>query len=90
MAEDWIPDGLDVGVRDYEKEVIDLQISLMKWALEKAQGNVALAATLLCLKRTTLWERLKKYGLIEVREVNISEVVRNYRALRKQTKITQG
>ena len=43
-------------IQSYEKE-------LLLWALEKAGGNRSKASQLLQLKRTTLQDKLKKYGL---------------------------
>jgi len=45
-------------IRSYEKE-------LLIWALNKAGGNRSKASQLLQLKRTTLQDKLKKYGLQE-------------------------
>ncbi len=43
-------------IQSYEKE-------LLLWALKKADGNRSKASQLLQLKRTTLQDKLKKYGL---------------------------
>ncbi len=43
-------------IQSYEKE-------LLLWALQKADGNRSKASQLLQLKRTTLQDKLKKYGL---------------------------
>lgn len=43
-------------IQEYEKE-------LLMWALQKSAGNRSKASQLLQLKRTTLQDKLKKYGL---------------------------
>jgi sigma-54 specific flagellar transcriptional regulator A len=41
----------------------DLEVRLIRQALTEAQGVVAQAAQLLGLRRTTLVEKLRKYGI---------------------------
>lgn len=48
---------------DLKKSVTDLEISLIKEALKKSDGNVTKAAKLLTLGRTTLIEKINKYKL---------------------------
>jgi sigma-54 specific flagellar transcriptional regulator A len=48
---------------DLKRHLTDLECSLIKQALEEAQGIVAHAANRLGLRRTTLVEKLRKYGL---------------------------
>lgn len=48
---------------DLKQHLSDLEYSLIKQALEDAGGVVAHAATRLKLRRTTLVEKLRKYGL---------------------------
>jgi transcriptional regulator with PAS, ATPase and Fis domain len=40
-----------------------MELKAIKWALEKAGGNKTKAAELLNLKKSTFFERLKKYNL---------------------------
>ena len=51
-------DGLDL-----KEHLANLEIELIKKALDKTAGVVAHAATLLKMRRTTLVEKLKKYGI---------------------------
>lgn len=48
---------------DLKKSVNDLEISLIKEALKKSDGNVTKAAKLLTLGRTTLIEKINKYKI---------------------------
>ena len=48
---------------DLKKSVTDLEVSLIKEALKKSDGNVTKAAKLLTLGRTTLIEKINKYKL---------------------------
>ena len=43
--------------------ITDIEISMIKQALEQTNGVVAKAAETLGLRRTTLIEKMKKYGL---------------------------
>jgi len=52
------PDGVDL--RDH---IANIEINLIKQALVQANGVVAHAAKLLNTRRTTLVEKLRKYGL---------------------------
>jgi sigma-54 specific flagellar transcriptional regulator A len=52
------PEGLDL-----KEHMAAIEIRLIKSALERADGVVAHAAQLLALRRTTLVEKLRKYGL---------------------------
>jgi sigma-54 specific flagellar transcriptional regulator A len=48
---------------DLKRHLTELECNLIKQALEEAQGIVAHAANRLGLRRTTLVEKLRKYGL---------------------------
>jgi sigma-54 dependent transcriptional regulator, flagellar regulatory protein len=52
------PEGLDL-----KSHLSDLEVNLIKQALEEANGVVAHAANLLKMRRTTLVEKMRKYGL---------------------------
>jgi transcriptional regulator with PAS, ATPase and Fis domain len=52
-----------VGVIDLDKLLGEMELKAIKWALEKAGGNKTKAAELLNLKKSTFFERLKKYNL---------------------------
>ncbi|WP_397607464.1 sigma-54 dependent transcriptional regulator [Silanimonas sp.] len=59
LALDELPeDGLDL-----KEHIAAIEESLLRQALERAEGVVAHAATLLNLRRTTLVEKLRKYGI---------------------------
>ncbi len=51
-------DGLDL-----KEHIAGIEMRLIRAALERANGIVAHAAQLLCLRRTTLVEKLRKYGM---------------------------
>ena len=55
-------------------EVRRFEADLIRMALQKTNGNQAEAAELLSLKRTTLSEKIKRYGITVVRphQANIS------------------
>jgi sigma-54 specific flagellar transcriptional regulator A len=58
-ALDELPeDGLDL-----KEHIAAIEESLLRQALDRAEGVVAHAATLLNLRRTTLVEKLRKYGI---------------------------
>ncbi len=48
---------------DLKEHIAGIEMRLIRAALERADGIVAHAAQLLCLRRTTLVEKLRKYGL---------------------------
>ncbi len=48
---------------DLKEHIANLECSLIKQALDEADGVVAHAAKLLSMRRTTLVEKLRKYGL---------------------------
>lgn len=50
------PSGLNL--KDYVEKV---ELDLIRQALERSRGVVASAARLLCLRRTTLVEKMRKY-----------------------------
>lgn len=60
-------DGLDL-----REHMARIELQLIREALERSQGVVAHAAQLLGLRRTTLVEKLRKYG-IEREQVELSE-----------------
>jgi sigma-54 specific flagellar transcriptional regulator A len=51
-------DGLDL-----KEHLSQLEVSLIRQALDQANGVVAHAAQILRMRRTTLVEKLRKYGL---------------------------
>ena len=51
-------DGLDL-----REHIARIELQLIREALERSQGVVAHAAQLLGLRRTTLVEKLRKYGI---------------------------
>ena len=58
-------DGLDI-----KEHLNNLEYTLIKKALDEAGGVVAHAAERLHLRRTTLVEKLRKYGLARTEEVS--------------------
>ncbi len=52
------PDGLDL-----KEHVAEVELSFIRQALDRADGVVAHAAKLLGMRRTTLVEKMRKYGL---------------------------
>ena len=48
---------------DLKEQVAQYEINLIRQALEEAEGVVAHAAKLLGMRRTTLVEKLRKYGI---------------------------
>ena len=52
------PEGLDL-----RSHIADIELELIRAALAQAEGVVAHAAPLLGLRRTTLVEKLRKYGI---------------------------
>ena len=48
---------------DLKQHLSNLEIDLINQALDEAQGVVAQAASLLGMRRTTLVEKMRKYGL---------------------------
>jgi sigma-54 specific flagellar transcriptional regulator A len=57
-ADELPSDGLDL-----KEHIAGIEMRLIRSALERANGIVAHAAQLLCLRRTTLVEKLRKYGM---------------------------
>ena len=59
---DALPDNLiDISqIEDFRK---DLEVNLIGQALDESDGVVAKAARLLNIRRTTLVEKMKKYGI---------------------------
>ncbi|KAB7627184.1 sigma-54 dependent transcriptional regulator [Alkalilimnicola sp. S0819] len=55
---DWREEGIDL-----KQYLAELEVTLIRQALDQAGGVVAQAAKLLSLRRTTLVEKLRKYGL---------------------------
>ena len=59
LAADELPDeGLDL-----KEHLASIEAALLRQALDRAEGVVAQAAALLRLRRTTLVEKLRKYGI---------------------------
>ena len=56
------PDFPDEGV-ELKQHLLEIEQRLIKEALSKAQGNVSKTARLLSLRRTTLIEKINKYGM---------------------------
>jgi sigma-54 dependent transcriptional regulator, flagellar regulatory protein len=54
---------------DLKEHINNLEYSLIKQALDEADGVVAHAASRLKLRRTTLVEKMRKYGLQRSDEV---------------------
>jgi sigma-54 specific flagellar transcriptional regulator A len=50
----------DIDLRGY---IRDIEVALIEAALDNRQGNVAQAADALRLRRTTLIEKMKKFGI---------------------------
>lgn len=48
---------------DLKKHIEEIELGLIKQALDKSNGVVAYAARLLNVKRTTLVEKMRKYNL---------------------------
>ena len=46
-----------------KQHMVDIERSLIQQALDKAEGNVSKTARLLNVQRTTLIEKINKYGL---------------------------
>jgi len=53
---------------DLSYEVIEFEASLIRCALVKTNGHQAQAARLLNIKPTTLCEKMKRYGIVELRD----------------------
>lgn len=49
---------------EFEKIIEDIEKEAIQWALEKAGNNQTKASEMLSLKRTTLRDKMKKFGLI--------------------------
>lgn len=59
---------------DLENLLSEVERQALRWALEKSMGNQTKAAKILGIKRTTLREKLKKYGLIKFKgDENLTE-----------------
>jgi sigma-54 specific flagellar transcriptional regulator A len=48
---------------ELKQHLLEIEQRLIKEALSKAQGNVSKTARLLSLRRTTLIEKINKYGM---------------------------
>lgn len=62
MAQAFVPRLTSDGV-NLKDMITDIEISMIRQALEQTNGVVAKAAEILGLRRTTLIEKMKKYGL---------------------------
>tara|TARA_B110000037_G_C16640626_1_gene310341 strand:+ start:28 stop:393 length:366 start_codon:yes stop_codon:yes gene_type:complete len=56
------PDFPEEGV-ELKQHLLEIEQRLIKGALSKAEGNVSKTARLLSLRRTTLIEKINKYGM---------------------------
>jgi sigma-54 specific flagellar transcriptional regulator A len=63
------PAVLPLGGLDLKDHLAGIEIGLIRQALNSANGVVAHAAKLLRVQRTTLVEKLRKYGLSETAQV---------------------
>ncbi|WP_414650175.1 helix-turn-helix domain-containing protein [Dyella sp.] len=61
---------LPEGGLDLKDHLADIEIGLIRQALDATDGVVAHAAKLLRMQRTTLVEKLRKYGLQPMLSVN--------------------
>lgn len=64
MAQSW--DSFPEQGLPLKQHMVDIERSLIQQALDKAQGNVSKTARLLNVQRTTLIEKINKYGLTSV------------------------
>ena len=60
----------NTGVIDLKTHLAEMEVQLIKQALDNSSGVVAHAAKMLNMRRTTLVEKLKKYGLQKVTDVD--------------------
>ncbi|HRF55050.1 MAG TPA: sigma-54 dependent transcriptional regulator [Aquimonas sp.] len=67
-----VPDTLPAEGIDLKDHIARIEINLIKAALDRAEGVVAHAAQLLGLRRTTLVEKLRKYGLGRDGDINLT------------------
>ena len=67
-----VPDSLPAEGIDLKDHIARIEINLIKAALDRAEGVVAHAAQLLGLRRTTLVEKLRKYGLGRDGDINLT------------------
>jgi len=68
LANDVLP---SAGI-DLKDHMARIETHLIRTALERSDGVVAHAAQLLCLRRTTLVEKLRKYGLGRDSDMNLT------------------
>ncbi|MDE0764073.1 MAG: sigma-54-dependent Fis family transcriptional regulator, partial [Porticoccaceae bacterium] len=61
MAQSW--DSFPEQGLPLKQHMVDIERSLIQQALDKAEGNVSKTARLLNVQRTTLIEKINKYGL---------------------------
>ncbi|MDE0841008.1 MAG: sigma-54 dependent transcriptional regulator [Porticoccaceae bacterium] len=64
MAQSW--DSFPEQGLPLKQHMVDIERSLIQQALDKAEGNVSKTARLLNVQRTTLIEKINKYGLSSV------------------------
>jgi sigma-54 dependent transcriptional regulator, flagellar regulatory protein len=57
---------------DLKEHMARIETNLIRAALERSDGVVAHAAQILCLRRTTLVEKLRKYGLGREGDLNLT------------------
>ena len=61
---DGLVSGIDISQGcDLKQQLIAVETQLIQKALDATLGNVSKAADLLCVRRTTLIEKIKKYQL---------------------------
>jgi DNA-binding protein Fis len=62
LVEEWGVLDVKNGI-DLYREVRQFEVRLIKRAVEEAEGNISRAARLLGLNKTTLHEKIKRYGI---------------------------
>ena len=63
MAQAFMPTLSPEGI-NLKDMVSNIEINMIKQALEQSNGVVAKASEILGLRRTTLVEKMKKYGIV--------------------------
>jgi DNA-binding NtrC family response regulator len=60
-----VSDGLPQLMDAADKSLEEMECSYIQCVLQKTQGNKSVAAEILGISRSTLWQKLKKYGVAE-------------------------